>query len=60
MACATPVVGSNRGGIPEVLGNAGVLIDPEDTKGFADALGFLLINRQSALAKGHAGHRRCK
>ena len=60
MACATPVVGSNRGGIPEVLGDAGVLIDPEDTKSFADALVSLLMNRQSASALGKAGYRRCQ
>ena len=34
MACATPVLGSKRGGIPEVLGDTGLLIDPEDIAGF--------------------------
>ena len=42
MACATAVVGSNRGGIPEVLGDTGRLIDPEDTTRYADALSELL------------------
>ncbi len=42
MACATPVVGSNRGGIPEVLGETGRLIDPEDIAQYADALSALL------------------
>ena len=35
MACATPVVGSNRGGIPEVLGDAGIVVNPEDVEEFA-------------------------
>ena len=42
MACATPVVGSNRGGIPEVLGHAGTVINPEQTEDFANALSQLL------------------
>jgi spore coat protein SA len=29
MACGLPVIASNRGGIPEVVGEAGILIDPE-------------------------------
>ncbi len=28
MACGTPVVTSNRGSIPEVVGNAAITIDP--------------------------------
>ncbi len=44
MACATPVVGSNRGGIPEVLGDAGIVINPEHTENFANALSRLLDN----------------
>jgi glycosyltransferase involved in cell wall biosynthesis len=31
MACGTPVVASRRGAIPEVLGNAGLLVDPLDS-----------------------------
>ena len=42
MACGTVVVGSGRGGIPEVLGDAGVLVDPEDTQEYARALSGLL------------------
>jgi len=38
MACGCPVIGSNRGGIPEVVGDAGILVDPLDTKALADSM----------------------
>jgi glycosyltransferase involved in cell wall biosynthesis len=28
MACGTPVISSNRGSLPEVAGDAGILFDP--------------------------------
>lgn len=60
MACATPVVGANRGGIPEVLGNVGVLVDPEDIQEFAEALSMLLGNREYAAKLGRAAYQRCR
>jgi spore coat protein SA len=60
MACATPVVGSNRGGIPEVLGDTGLLIDPEDIEGFADAMCTLLGNPEYTAKLGRAAHLRCR
>jgi glycosyltransferase involved in cell wall biosynthesis len=38
MACGTPVVASRAASIPEVLGDAGVLIDPNDVSGWAGAI----------------------
>jgi glycosyltransferase involved in cell wall biosynthesis len=38
MACGTPVVGSNVTAVPEVVGDAGLLVDPTDADGLADAL----------------------
>lgn len=38
MACGTPVVGSNATSIPEVVGNGGVLLHPDDAAGMAGAL----------------------
>ena len=38
LACGTPVVGSDAASIPEVVGNAGVLLDPDDAEGMAGAL----------------------
>jgi alpha-1,3-rhamnosyl/mannosyltransferase len=38
MASGTPVIASRAASIPEVLGNAGILVDPEDTRGWVQAI----------------------
>jgi glycosyltransferase involved in cell wall biosynthesis len=38
MACGTPVVCSDRGALPEVAGDAALLVDPDDVDGIAAAL----------------------
>jgi glycosyltransferase involved in cell wall biosynthesis len=38
MACGTPVVASTAGALPEVLGDAALLIDPYDENALAEAL----------------------
>jgi glycosyltransferase involved in cell wall biosynthesis len=38
MACGTPVVGSNAASIAEVVGNAGMLVEPNDARRMAGAL----------------------
>jgi len=38
MACGVPVVGSNAASIGEVVGNAGMLVDPRDARRMAGAL----------------------
>jgi glycosyltransferase involved in cell wall biosynthesis len=38
MACGTPVVASRAASMPEVLGDAGILLDPLDTSAWADAI----------------------
>ena len=30
MACGVPVVVSNRGSLPEIVGDAGIIVDPEN------------------------------
>ena len=59
MACATPVIGSERGGIPEVLGDTGVLVDPEDTDALATAVGGLLESCQERKRLGWEAYERC-
>ena len=38
MACGTPVVVSDRGSLPEIVGEAGMLIDPENPEALAAAM----------------------
>jgi len=59
MACGTPVVGSNRGGIPEVLGETGILLNPEDIDEFAATLASLLDRKDYQTSVGRAGLLRC-
>jgi glycosyltransferase involved in cell wall biosynthesis len=48
MTCGTPVVCTNRGAVPEVVGDAAVLVDPTDTSALAGAVLSVLRN------EGHA------
>jgi glycosyltransferase involved in cell wall biosynthesis len=38
MACGTPVVGSTAASIPEIVGDGGLLLSPDDIEGMATAL----------------------
>ncbi|MGQ9584476.1 MAG: glycosyltransferase family 4 protein [Anaerolineae bacterium] len=38
MACGLPVLTSDRGSLPEVVGEAGLLVDPEEPEGLAVAM----------------------
>jgi alpha-1,3-rhamnosyl/mannosyltransferase len=44
MACGTPVICSWAGSLPEVAGDAGIQIDPNDPKAMAEAVLKLLDN----------------
>ncbi|MFQ6102354.1 MAG: glycosyltransferase family 4 protein [Anaerolineae bacterium] len=46
LACGTPVVGSDVSSIPEVVGDAGVLLPPDDAEGMAGALIQLAIDEK--------------
>jgi glycosyltransferase involved in cell wall biosynthesis len=60
MACGTAVVGSNRGGIPEVLGDAGVLINPENSDEYAATLINVLAHPERRAEMGRVGIRRAQ
>jgi glycosyltransferase involved in cell wall biosynthesis len=38
MACGTPVIASNAASLPEVVGDAAVVVDPADVEGWTEAL----------------------
>jgi glycosyltransferase involved in cell wall biosynthesis len=57
MACATPVVTTTGGSLPEVAGDAAVLVDPGDDAALAAAIAKLATDpaaRQDAAARGLA------
>jgi glycosyltransferase involved in cell wall biosynthesis len=45
MASGTPVVASNVSSLPEVAGDAALLVDPEDPEAIAGAIYMLLTDR---------------
>jgi glycosyltransferase involved in cell wall biosynthesis len=44
MACGCPVIASNTTSIPEIVGKAGILLDPTDCDALAGAIEDLLAN----------------
>lgn len=55
MTCGTPVVTSNVSSLPEVAGDAAILVDPMDVKAIADGMWAILRDkdrRQAMVAKG--------
>ena len=42
LACGTPVIASNRGSLPEIVGEGGLLLEPDDVEGLAGAMEKLL------------------
>ena len=59
MACATPVVGSAVGAIPQLIDEgSGVIVPPRDASALADALASLLQDRERTLSMGAAARQR--
>jgi glycosyltransferase involved in cell wall biosynthesis len=55
MACGTPVIAGNVSALPEVVGDAGLLVDPHDVAALADAIVRVLSNdrlRKELSARG--------
>jgi glycosyltransferase involved in cell wall biosynthesis len=55
MSAGVPVVAASRGSLPEVVGEAGVLVDPTDARAIADALVRVLSDRDWAIALADKG-----
>lgn len=58
MASGSPVIASNAASIPEVVGDAGVLLDPDDETGFAHAIERVTQDRAFAHTLREAGRER--
>ena len=58
MACGAALAYAPRGGLPEVVGDAGLPIDPDDPDGMADALVALAHDPARRTALGEAGRAR--
>jgi glycosyltransferase involved in cell wall biosynthesis len=58
MACAKPLVASTGGALPEVVGDAGLLVPPADSQALAAAIKRLLLSPELAWELGQAGRSR--
>ncbi|MDR1290926.1 MAG: glycosyltransferase family 4 protein [Planctomycetaceae bacterium] len=55
MQCGVPVITSNTSSLPEVVGDAGIMLDPHDVEGLADAMYRVISDenlRKEMIAKG--------
>ncbi len=55
MTLGVPVVAANRGSLPEVLGDAGLLVDPEQPADMAEAIQHILDDETFAAGCGARG-----
>ena len=60
MTIGIPVIASTRGALPEVIGDAGILVDPLDHDGLAAAMTRVLSSLEEARRLGDAGVERAK
>jgi D-inositol-3-phosphate glycosyltransferase len=62
MACGTPVIGSNVGGIKTTVsdGKTGFLVPPRDPDAVGERLAYLCANPELRLSLGQAGQRRAE
>jgi len=58
MACGVPVISTTGGALPEVVGDAGILVPPGDSEALARAIMELLDNPHRAREMGKAGFQR--
>ncbi len=60
MACGTPVISSNAASMPEVVGDAGLLVNPKSEDELYDAMLALLQDKELAANLGKKGIQRAK
>lgn len=60
MACGCPVITSNTSSLPEVVGDAAIMVNPYDVEGLADAMCRVLTNNELRLKMKKQGIERAK
>jgi glycosyltransferase involved in cell wall biosynthesis len=60
MACGTPVLAANNSSLPEVVGEAGLLVDASDVEALADGLARLLTDSELQARLVVAGRERAR
>lgn len=60
MACGIPTVVSNRSSLPEVVGDTGLLVDPDHPESITDALRRMLTENELRSRSSKAGLERAK
>ena len=58
MACGVPVVSTNGGALPEVVGDAGIQVPTRDAPALAEAIHRLLADPDERARRGRAGRER--
>lgn len=60
MACGTPVIASNVAALPEVVGGAGILVDPTNVSDLAEALRAVVLDERLQATLRRRGLERAK
>lgn len=60
MACGTPVVTSNVSALPEVVGKAGIMVDPHDAEAWAQVMEQVLLDAERRESLSNAGLKRAR
>jgi len=58
MCCGTPVISTTAGALPEIVGDAGILVPPADTRALAEAITGLLNNPDKRKYLSEMGQKR--
>jgi glycosyltransferase involved in cell wall biosynthesis len=60
MACGVPVIATTGGALPEVVGDAGILVPPRSADALAAAIKQLLNDKQAQQRMSEAGAKRVR
>lgn len=60
MACGVPLISTSGGALPEVVGDAGIIVPPADSKALADAITRLLNSPEERKKYAQAGLERVR